>query len=77
MLSLRRLHSRLFMLTANRAIFMKDKDLDKSKYKPKETEYAYDYLKNYANIDPKELTEEELTKIKQEAGDYTHESQKK
>lgn len=48
---------------------MRDKDLDKKKYKPEEAEadYIKQYIANYMNNDPRPLSTEEREKLVQEA----------
>lgn len=48
-------------------IYMKDKDLDKSKYKPSELDQINNYLNNYAKDDPKALSDEEKQKLIEKA----------
>ncbi len=50
-----------------RAIYTKDKDLDKSKYKPNELEQLNVYVKNYMEDDPKNLPEAERKRLLEEA----------
>lgn len=55
------------MQIAMRQIYFKDKDLDKSKYKPSELDQLEAYVKNYMEDDPKNLNEEEKQKLIDEA----------
>jgi hypothetical protein len=40
-------------------IYNKDKDLDKSKYKPTDSALLEQYIKNYMKDDPKSMSEED------------------
>jgi hypothetical protein len=50
-----------------RSIYIKDKELDKSKYKPSETDQLENYLKHYMEDDPKKMSEEDRQRYLAEA----------